>query len=49
MKKAVKAIQNSYQRAPIKEFVKTQKAKKTPMPKRTVSMKHSIKKPGGKA
>ena len=47
MNKAIKAVQRSYQRAPLKEFVKTQKKK--PMPKRVTAMKHAIKKPGGKA
>ena len=47
MRKAVKSVQRSYLRAPLKEFVKTQKAK--PVPNRAVSMKHTIRKPGGKA
>ena len=47
MKKAVKAVQRSYLRAPLKEFVKTQKAK--PVPNRATAMRHIIVKPGGKA
>ena len=46
MQKAIKAIQRSYQRAPFKQFVQSQKAKPRPVPNRAVSMEHQLKRQG---
>ena len=47
MLKAIKAIQRSYQRGPLRQFVMNQKqfGKKSVMSKRDVAMKHTIKEP----
>lgn len=43
MKKALKAIQRSYLRAPLKHFVLSQKQHERPMSQRDVAMKHNLK------
>lgn len=45
MRRALKAIERSYFRAPLRHFILSQKQHERPMSQRDVAMTHNLKKP----